>query len=219
MVIMTAFKKAQDYVGNPGAMFDVVGELQLELLKRNGCHRDSHVLEIGCGCLLAGLPIKRFLNPDRYVGIEPNTWLIDAVRQELIGAEDLIRAKRPIFLDNEDFDASITGRKFDFVISHSILSHSAAWQLPLFLNNTSKVLAPGGVIVASIRFHDADNRLVGDSNEPHWIYPGVSYYSYRTVERHAREYGLVAEWRRDYKEFFTKSAPSNFHDWIRLTRA
>jgi hypothetical protein len=44
---------------------------------------NRHVLEIGCGCLVAGRPIMEFLSPDRYVGIEPNTWLIEAVKEQL----------------------------------------------------------------------------------------------------------------------------------------
>ena len=215
---MTDLERAQDYVGNPDPMFYVVGELQLDLLLQNGLDEKAHVLDVGCGCLAAGLPIMRFLRPDRYVGIEPNTWLIDAARRELEGVEALIREKRPVFLDNEDFDASSVERAFDFVISHSILSHAAEWQLPQFLRNTSQQLAPGGVIVASIRFHDKQNRLVGDSNDPHWVYPDVSYFSFETVERCASACGLVAEWRRDYREFFTRRAPSNYHDWIRLTK-
>jgi cyclopropane fatty-acyl-phospholipid synthase-like methyltransferase len=211
-------ERAMDYVGNPGQRAEIVGELQLELLKQNGCREDSQVLEIGCGCLIAGLPIMRFLRADRYVGIDPNSWLIDAARREIDGAEELIGAKRAVFLHNDDFDASSTGRKFDFVISHSILSHAAAWQLPQFLSNTAKVLTPEGVIVASIRFHDETNSLAGDSGDQNWVYPGVSYFSFATVERCASECGLAAEWRSDYREFFTHRAPSNYHDWIRLTR-
>ena len=40
MAEMTDLERAQDYVGNPGAMFDVVGQLQLELLLQNGCRED-----------------------------------------------------------------------------------------------------------------------------------------------------------------------------------
>src|SRR5450755_3994037 len=148
----TDFERAQNFVGNPGPNFFIVGNLQLELLKSNGCTPESHVLEIGCGCLVAGRPIMEFLLPDRYVGIEPNSWLIAAVREGLPGTSELIVCKRPVFLSNEDFDASATHKRFDFVISHSILSHAAHWQLPLFLDGIKRVLAPSGVAIASVRF-------------------------------------------------------------------
>jgi hypothetical protein len=44
----------------------------------------------------------------------------------------------------DDFDASELGIEFDLVLSHSVLSRCAYWQLEIFLRNVGKVLAPGG---------------------------------------------------------------------------
>ena len=159
----------------------------------------------------------QYLMPGRYVGIEPNTWLIDAVKEGLPDTVDLIEEKRPLFLDVMDFDASSTGRTFDFVISHSILSHAACWQYPLFLAAVKKVLAPRGVVLASIRLHTNDNRIAGDSRDQEWVYPDVSFFSWETVRDLAIEHGLLPEWRPDYRELFIERAPSNHHDWLRLT--
>ncbi len=114
----TLFDRAQIYVGNVDENYVNVGQLQLELLKMNGCQPASNVLEIGSGCLVAGRPIMQYLMPDRYVGIEPNSWLIEAVKEGLPDTVALIEEKCPVFLDVTDFDASSTGRTFDFVISH-----------------------------------------------------------------------------------------------------
>jgi hypothetical protein len=138
----TLFDRAQVYVGNVDQNYITVGQLQLELLKMNGCQPASSVLEIGSGCLVAGRPIMQYLMPDRYVGIEPNGWLLEAVKEGLPDTVALIEEKRPLFLDVTDFDASAAGRTFDFVISHSILSHAACWQYPLFLASIKKILAP-----------------------------------------------------------------------------
>lgn len=213
----TLFDKAQVYVGNVDENYVAVGQLQLELLKMNGCEPTSHVLEIGCGCLVAGRPIMQYLMPDRYVGIEPNSWLIEAVKEGLPDTITLIEQKRPLFLDVTDFDASSTGRKFDFVISHSILSHAACWQYPLFLASIKKVLAPRGVVLASIRFHTDDNKIAGDSRDQEWVYPEVSFFSWETARDLAIEQAFLPEWRPDYRELFIQRAPSNHHDWLRLT--
>src|SRR4051794_20426303 len=108
MTLSSRFVEAQNYVGNPGEDYFIVGLLQLELLLMNGCRPDSHVLEIGCGALVAGRPILQFLNADRFVGIEPNTWLLEAVREGLPDTKRLLDEKRPLFLDTMDFDASRT---------------------------------------------------------------------------------------------------------------
>jgi cyclopropane fatty-acyl-phospholipid synthase-like methyltransferase len=205
--------------GNTGSAFFIVGRLQLDLLKQNGCKPHSQVLEIGCGCLVAGRPIMEYLLPGRYVGIEPNTWLINAAQEGLPDTSTLIATKRPVFLAREDFDASEVCRQFDFVISHSILSHAAHWQLPLFLGSTKRVLAPSGVAIVSLRFFDDDNRLMCDSNDGEWVYPGVSYFSLETIKKVSADCGLAVAWRKDYREFFVKEAPSNYHDWIQLKHA
>jgi hypothetical protein len=213
---MDIFEEAQYYVGNVGPDYFKVGSLQLELLTRNGLKPFSQVLEIGCGCLAAGRPILQFLESDRYVGIEPNRWLIEAVVAGLPDTKSLIDEKRPVFLRRTDFDASSLGRKFDFIISHSILSHAAHWQCPQFFSGIKKVLAPSGVGIASLRFHDQNNNLMGDSLSPEWVYPEVSYFAWETVQKFAAAEQLYVEWRKDYREFFTREAPSNYHDWIRI---
>ncbi len=215
----TNFERAQVFVGNTEENYYTVGKLELDLLKMNGCTPESHVLEIGCGCLVAGRPIMQFLLPDRYVGIEPNVWLLEAVKEGLPDTNELIAHKRPLFLSNDEFDASEANRQFDFVIAHSILSHAAHWQCPRFLKAIKRVLAPSGVVIASLRFFNDKNELMGDSNDEQWVYPEVSYFSWETIQRVAAEHGYHVEWRKDYREFFVNAAPSNHHDWIRLTHA
>jgi SAM-dependent methyltransferase len=219
MALVARFAEAQAFVGNSGEEYFIAGLLQLELLRMNGCTSDSHVLEIGCGALVAGRPILQFLQPDRYVGIEPNAWLIDAAKEGLPDTDRLLAEKRPLFLDNAEFDASKTGRTFDYVIAHSILSHAATWQYPQFLKAVRKTLKPAGVVIASIRFTDDQHRELGDSHHDQWQYPGVSTFSWDTARRVAVECGYRIEWRKEYRQFFTRYLPSNFHDWIRLTLA
>lgn len=212
------WQKAQSYVGNSGEAYFVAGICQLELLKRNGCRPRHHVLEIGCGALVAGRPAIQYLDADRYVGIEPNTWLVEAARDYFPDMEDIFLTKRPIFLNCVDFDAQSTGRLFDFVLSHSILSHAAHWQLPLFMESLSRNLAPHGVALVSIRLQDGRGKIMGDSMHETWQYPGVSYFSMETVRRTAAQFGLHAECRPEYRQLLMKYSPLNIHDWIRVRR-
>ena len=123
------------YVGT-----DVVsGELQFELLKREGCRPSSKVLEVGCGNLNAGIHLIEFLERNNYVGIDPNEWLREVAMKDR-DVRRLVKSKGARFLTATDFDASRLGVKFDFVLSHSILSHCAHWQLELYVGNVAKVL-------------------------------------------------------------------------------
>src|SRR6266513_1425561 len=93
--------RARSYVGTD----EVSGQLQLELLKRQGCLPKSKVLEIGCGRLHAGLPLMQYLDKGNYVGVDPNEWL----RQTAIKnwyVRQIVEEKQPRFLSVDDFDAS-----------------------------------------------------------------------------------------------------------------
>jgi SAM-dependent methyltransferase len=195
------------------------GRLQFELLRKEGCVPTSRVLEIGCGCLHAGVPLMKFLNRSGYVGIDPNAWLInDAIKKPEL--QPLVKEKSPQFLHGDDFDASSLNLKFNFVLSHSVLSHAAHWQLELFLRNAAKVLAPGGRIVASIRL--AEGNAFGskgspnreDSMDQEWVYPGVSWFKLATVMDTADRLGLRARNAPEHTEFYTKTRPNEFHDWV-----
>lgn len=209
---------AQAYVGNGTDAYFMAGICQLELLKRNGLKPHHNVLEIGCGALVAGRPLIQYLDPDRYVGIEPNTWLVDACRNHFPDMPEMLVNKKPIFLANTEFDATSVGRKFDFVLSHSVLSHAPHWQLPQFLSKIESTLGPYGVMVVSLRMFDTEGKLMGDSMHEEWQYPGATYFAEDTVKKEAEKVGLVAEHVPEYREFFTKHVPSNIHDWYRISR-
>lgn len=199
----------------------VSGRRQADLLFSAGCRPDSHVLEIGCGCLSAGMHLIERLEPGHYVGIDPNEWLREAAlrRSEI---RTLVGAKQPVFLSNYEFDASATGRKFDFVLSHSILSHAAHHQLPLFLKNVGAVLSEPGQIFASLYLAEGNpHGNVGtkdrqDSMDTEWVYPGVSFFTHDTIQREAAKAGLTAVHRPDLTEWFVKVRPGELHDWFQF---
>lgn len=201
---------------------EVSGGQQADILFSQGLTPDSHVLEVGCGCLSAGLHLIAFLDPDRYVGIEPNAWLHE-VSLRRPQAKVIAAAKRPIFIETLDFDPASAGRVFDFVLSHSILSHAAHWQLGLFLRNVGACLSPGGQIFASL--YPAEGNPYGckgspdgkDSRDEEWVYPGVSYFTRETINAEAEAAGLKATLRHDLTEKQTRVRPLEVHDWYMFT--
>jgi histo-blood group ABO system transferase len=206
------------YVGNT---YVENGRDQLVLLLKEGLKKTDYVLEIGCGALVAGIPIMSFLEKGHYFGIEPNKWLIDAslsIEQNRQIA-DLVC---PQFLHNYEFDASKLNIEFDYIISHSIISHAAYWQLPLFLKNCAKVLKPGGKVIFSLRLTEPNK--YGNKGAPtetkdiFWQYPGNSYFDKKTVIREASVYFSKIEQKELYTEIITASDKSAFHDWFVLTK-
>lgn len=207
--------RARTYV----ATDEISGQLQFELLRREGCGPTSWVLEIGCGCLNAAGPLVHYLDHGRYVGIDPNEWLRKAAMRKK-NVRQLMEARQARFLARDDFDASSLGLQFDYVLSHSVLSHCAHWQLDQFIGNAARVLAPGGRILASIRL--AEGNAYGsegtpdkeDSMDDEWQYPGVSWFKFDTVQRTAERHGLTVVVRPEYAEFYIQRRPAEIHDWL-----
>jgi SAM-dependent methyltransferase len=160
-----------------------------------------------------------YLNVGHYAGIDPNDWLREAAMSRR-RIRRLVETKRPIFLSRSDFDASELGRQFDYVLSHSVLSHCAYRQLDQFVGNVARVLRPGGCILASIRL--AEGNAYGSSGAPdkddsmdeHWRYPGVSWFKFATVRETAERHQLTAVLKPDYTESYVSRRPDESHDWI-----
>ena len=117
-----------------------------------------------------------------------------------------------VFLNNVNFDASSLGRKFSFVISHSILSHAAAWQLEQYFENTAAVLERGGVSLASLIMGETD------SNSAHWIYPGGTQFTAETIQRAAERVGVEIERMPWYTVMLRALTKHETHDWLKITR-
>ena len=102
----TGRQRHRTYVG--GGDYDLKGAMQLTLLYSLGLRAEHRLLDIGCGSLRAGRFIIPYLNAGGYTGLEPNTWLIDEAIEKEIG-RDVLDIKKPIFVNNDQFDVSGVG--------------------------------------------------------------------------------------------------------------
>jgi len=193
------------------------GLAQLEILKDLGCKPHHRVLEIGCGALVAGFPIMQYLDAGNYFGIDPNSWLIQSTLRASEAAPTIV-AKRPQFSPRADFRTGL-GWKFDFIISHSILSHASDSQLDEFFVAAREQLAPEGVLAASIRLAEGNEfgslgsaRHGADFRE--WQYPGVSWFKRDDVLDRARKVGLTAAVAPEMTKTILQGNPKAVHDWI-----
>lgn len=172
------------YVG-PREQFDIGAAHQFNLMTELMGLREHHrLLEIGCGSLRAGRLFITYLLPERYCGLEPNTWLVEAGLEHEIGA-DLVARRRPAFRADDDFDLRRFERTFDFIIAQSVFSHTAQHQMSACLEAAAEVLAPGGRFVAS--YWESDRDYTGDT----WVYPESVSYTRDTVRRLAEAAGLA----------------------------
>jgi cyclopropane fatty-acyl-phospholipid synthase-like methyltransferase len=194
------------------------GRAHVEILQAEGMNRQSRVLEIGCGCLYAGLLLMDYLEPGLYCAIDPNAWLRDTTIHNG-DFQWLIDDRCPRFTSRSDFDGSEFNERFDFVFSQSVLSHASATQLGEYFRNTKRVLADDGKILTSLFLADLD------SNDTEWVYPGRSYFTWATVQREAAEAGLSVCLKPEYTLTVQQNSlesgwggEGHCHDWLLLER-
>jgi SAM-dependent methyltransferase len=145
-----------------GGMWDELGPLQLEFLQRQGLTPRSTLLDLGCGCLRAGIHFVRFLEPGRYYGIDTNASLIRAgLEQELprAGLGDRLAADH--LLVNGAFEGSRFGVAFDYALAQSVFTHLPVAQIGAALRELARCVRPGGRFYAT--FFEARGLPVKDS--------------------------------------------------------
>lgn len=193
------------------------GRAQLDILIKLGCKPHHRVLEIGCGALVAGFQIMQYLDPGNYTGIEPNTWLVMS-SLKIVDVADVIAVKKPSFCDRSDFRAC-ADVKFDFIISHSILSHTSDTQLTEFLVAAKDQLVDDGVLTASIRLAEGNEfgspgSALHGADFAEWQYPGVSWFKEADVLDRARQVGLPVFVAPELTRTILRGNPKAIHDWI-----
>ncbi len=136
------------FLGGPTWTFERVGRHGLAVLLEEGLAPTSRVLDVGCGALRLGYWLMRLLDPGHYFGIEPNQEMLEVGLRELVEPEVVERADAH-FSANEDFDFSVFGESFDFVVARSIWTHASRAQITAMLASFAACAAPGGVFLAS----------------------------------------------------------------------
>ena len=169
------------FLGVPTGTFEEGGRTHFIRLLQAGLQPDSSLLDIGCGCLRVGYWLIKFLDADRYCGVEPAWQRVEFGLQCLFEVDE-VKAKRPSFDFNPRFDFTVFERQFDFFIAGSIWSHASKAQIGIMLDNFVRTGTPDAVLLASyIPATSAADDYQGDR----WV--GTSHESATAgVIRHTR---------------------------------
>ncbi len=210
-------RESVHYVGTQ----PISGRVQLELLLLEGLKKEHRVLEIGCGALIAAIPIMSFLEAGHYVGIDPNAGLIHN-SSNVPENRVVVNEKKPNFLYFEDFDGSSKCTTFDYIISHSVMSHAAHWQLSLFLKNCSGVLKKGGKVIFSLRLTEPNEYghkgALEETRSESWVYPDNTFFHKATVLEEAGKWFSNIEQKTEYTKLNVDADASACHDWFVLIK-
>jgi hypothetical protein len=211
-------KKLQEeniFLGGPPYLFEIAGRKQLMALLGEGLNPQSKVLDIGCGCLRCGYWLIHFLDTECYCGIEPNQNMLDAGIRILLEPE-LTDLKKPRFDDNAEFDFSVFGEKFDFLVARSIWTHASKGQIKTMLDEFVSNSNDGAVFITS---YIRSTLLKRDYNGDRWIgrshesdRPGLVRHSLSWIQNECENRGLNAEEIKDKAYNFGNQT------WLRIRR-
>jgi SAM-dependent methyltransferase len=171
--------------GGATELFEPIGRHQFAKLIECGLLPESHVLDIGCGCLRGGYWLIHFLRPGRYCGIEPKREMLEAGIETLL-APEVLAEKQPRCDHNNQFDLGVFGQRFDFFLARSIWSHASLRQIGDMLDQFLVWGSESSVFLTSyIRALKLEAEYTGEG----FSWPAVRYRS-ETLHAVIRERGL-----------------------------
>ncbi len=197
------------FTGGGVELFAEAGKYSFNSLKKNRLKPSSRVLDYGCGALRLGYWLVRFLDPGCYFGIEPTKKFLAAGLKHAVDPE-LQAEKRPRFHHSGDFDFSVFGEKFDFVVARSIFSHASPEQFSKSMESFRDNSTEDGIMLASYRpLRKRDGKADIVDPHPHGPDWRLRRYGLPYLQERARERGLFAD---NFDE------PFNGQVWLRLSK-
>lgn len=183
-----------------GGLWDKVGQLQIDFLRREGLLPHNRLLDVGCGSLRAGVRFVRYLEAGHYFGLDLNRSLIDAGFENEIrplGLDD--RLPRENLIDDADFNVERFKVRFDFAIALSVFTHLPLDVIRVCLERMPVAMVPDGRFYASFFEASSDRPThipVMHSEDGIQTYAGRDPYHQRFSDFEHLCVGLP--WKLDY---------------------
>lgn len=153
-----------------GGLWEEIGRVQFDFMVRQGLEAQNVLVDVGCGSLRGGRFFIEYLDPERYLGIDRNEWLIEAgLKHEVPPA--LKERKRPQFVVSDRFEFQKFGKSFDYGIAQSLFSHLTKEDIHLCLMNLRPEMRPQGRFYATFMartypFREYVNPRRSDERQP-----------------------------------------------------
>ncbi|HLY47206.1 MAG TPA: class I SAM-dependent methyltransferase [Stellaceae bacterium] len=153
-----------------GGLWDEIGRLQLDFLKKMGLDQRSRLVDVGCGCLRGGVHFVDFLDPGNYFGIDMSAELLQAGYDiELNGRGLCDKLPRSNLICNAEFDFSEFATTFDVAIAQSLFTHLPANVIELCLSRLAPHMQPDGVLFATFFIVPDDHPIGAPFTHPRGI--------------------------------------------------
>ena len=165
-----------------GGMWQHIGSMQFDILKKYGLKPENTLLDIGCGSLRGGVYFIPYLSSGNYYGIEANKQLtMTGIEKEM--TPEIMKDKIPVFDFNSDFLLSVFEKKFDFLLAQSIFSHVSPSQMQKIFEQASQVMHSESKFLAT--FFEGEKNYTGTE----WT--GLARYKFEYLCHQAASYSMT----------------------------
>ena len=105
------------------------------MLIKNGLKKNHNFLDFGCGYGRIGIPIIKYLNKNKYVGLDLSQERIRLAKEYV--EEEKLRLKKPIFLSSHKKKlADLIGtQKFDVILIYTVIGHNPIENVKIIINS------------------------------------------------------------------------------------
>lgn len=192
----------QEHRGAVGGMWEELGILQLEFMKKMKLEPSHKLLDMGCGSLRGGVKFVDYLASGHYFGVDINQSLLDAGRLELKAAG--LSDKQVNLATSNRFDASQFKTQFDYALAISLFTHLSVNFIIQCLERVKDVLTKDGKFYATFFIADSKqaffSRILqqpGNIETSHYSDP--YHYDLKIIEWMADYAGLKLEYIGDWQ--------------------
>ena len=179
----------RDYVGGN---WEKIGKLQFNYLVSQGLRPEHYLVDIACGSLRAGRFFIEYLEPEHYLGIDKEQWLIEAgVKEELKAG--VMERKQPRLVVSSAFEFEKFGVSPDFAWAQSLFTHLTPPLILHCLKNLRACIKPTGAFYATI-FESArprENLPYSDDALDYW-------YTAREMQMFGEQTGWTMQYIGDW---------------------
>lgn len=128
-----------------GGMWEEIGQLQVDFLRKEGLLPSHRLLDIGCGTLRGGRHLIRYLDAGRYTGTELSAGAVGAARTLIEREELTAKGATIIHVPDGRLTFENLSGPFDYIFAQSVFTHLAERHIEQCFAHLSTIMDDGSL--------------------------------------------------------------------------
>lgn len=179
----------QDHARNVaeiGGYWDELGRLQYDFLVSEGLKPSDVLVDVGCGCLRAGVHLAPYLDRGHYLGMDRDPNYL-ATGRKMLGRK-LLWSKAPELVCSDDFEFAKFSRAANWGIAQSLFTHLPDHLIYRCMDRLADFVRGGVLYVSYLEVEKLAH------NPTEFKYENVHYHTREQM----KEFGRRAGWKMEY---------------------